>query len=373
MSDAPLPPPVGSDAEALARLRLARSEGIGPVGFRRLLAQEGSAAAALARLARRPVWGGQQIALPPPEAAAAEAAALRRLGGRFLFLGDADYPPRLAEVPDAPPILSVLGDPAILAAVQIGLVGARAASAASRRLAEDIAEDLAAAGIVVTSGLARGVDAAAHQGALRTGRTVAVVPGGLDQPYPPEHAGLQARIAQVGAVVAEAPLGAAPIGRHFPRRNRILAGLVVAVVVVEAAARSGTLITAREAADLGREVYAVPGHPVDPRSAGGNALIKQGAPLVENAEDILALLPPSLLPRPAALPPSPTPPPSPPPVSPDHQQILELIGETPVAVDELAARCHLAPSDLQPVLAGLELAGQVALLPGQRVVRRKQA
>lgn len=367
MTEAPLPPPVGSEAEALARLRLARAEGIGPAGFRRLLAAEGSAQAALARLARRPQWGGREVVPPSPREAAEEAAALARLGGRLLFLGDADYPPRLAELPDSPPVLGVLGDPAALAAPQIGLVGARAASAAARRLAEDMAEDLAEAGLVVTSGLARGVDAAAHQGALRTGRTVAVVPGGLDRPYPPEHAVLQQRIAGRGAVVAEAPLGAAPLDRHFPRRNRILAGLVVAVVVIEAAERSGTLITAREAADLGREVYAVPGHPVDPRSAGGNGLIKQGAALVESAADILDLLPALVLPRPAPPPPPPPRPPRPAPV--DHRQILDAIGETPVPVDEVAARCHLPLPDLQIVLADLELAGQVSLLPGQRVVR----
>ncbi|MCX7684624.1 MAG: DNA-processing protein DprA [Acetobacteraceae bacterium] len=367
MSEAPLPPPVGSEAEALARLCLARTEGIGPVGFRRLLAREGSAAAALERIARQPSWGGRDLAPPSLRQAAEERAALGRLGGRLLFLGDQDYPPRLAQLPDAPPVLSVLGDAAALAAPQVGLVGARAASAAARRLAEDIAEDLAEAGLVVTSGLARGVDAAAHLGALRTGRTIAVVPGGLDRPYPPEHAALQARIAGKGAVVAEAPLGAAPLDRHFPRRNRILAGLVVAVVVIEAAERSGTLITAREAADLGREVYAVPGHPVDPRSAGGNALIKQGAPLVESAADILDLLPPSLLPRPAPIAPPARPASAAAPV--DQKEILDLIGETPIAVDDLAARCHLPAADLQVVLADLELAGQVALLPGQRVVR----
>lgn len=369
MSEPPLPPPARTEAEALARLRLARTEGIGPAGFRRLLASEGSAAAALSFLARHGSWGGREIALAAERAVAEEAAALARLGGRFLHLGDADYPPLLASLPDAPPVLSLLGDSAALLAPQVALVGARAASAASRRLAEDIAEDLAEAGVVVTSGLARGVDAAAHAGALRRGRTVAVVPGGLDCPYPREHAALQHRIAERGAVAAEAPLGTAPLGRHFPRRNRIIAGLSVAVVVIEAAERSGTLITAREAAELGREVYAVPGHPVDPRSAGGNALIKQGAPLVESAEDILALLPASLLPRPHPAPPR-TPDPAPPPRPlPDHGQVLDLIGQTPVTVDELAARCHLPVPDLQAVLADLELAGQVTLLAGRRVVR----
>jgi DNA processing protein len=357
MTDAPLPPPVDGE-EALARLALSRTEGIGPVAFRRLLAREGSAVAALRR-------GGVAGAQTPDLAAAErEWRAIERLGGCFLWLGDAAYPPLLAQLPDAPPVLSVLGDPALLSAPQLAIVGARAASAAGRRLAEDMAEDLAEAGLVVTSGLARGIDTAAHQGALRVGRTLAVVPGGLDQPYPRENAGLQARIAERGAVVAEAPLGAAPVGRHFPRRNRVVAGLCLGVVVIEAALRSGTLITAREAADLGREVFAVPGHPLDARSAGGNALIKDGAPLVETAADILNALPglaPAGAPRaPAA---------APPPAHGGADQLLELIGQTPVTVDDLAERCHLPLPEMQAMLADLELDGLVALLPGQRVVR----
>ncbi|MFN7634107.1 MAG: DNA-processing protein DprA, partial [Acetobacteraceae bacterium] len=210
------------------------------------------------------------------------------------------------------------------------------------------------------------IDAAAHLGALRVGRTLAVVPGGLDQPYPRENAALQARIAERGAVVAEAPLGAAPLDRHFPRRNRVVAGLTLGVVVIEAALRSGTLITARDAADLGRDVFAVPGHPLDPRSAGGNALIKDGAPLVERAADILDALPGLAGTAPAALP---QPPPRPSATGGGADQLLELIGQTPATVDDLVERCHLPFSEIQALLADLELEGRVALLPGQRVVR----
>jgi len=363
MTDAPLPPPPGDGEEALARLALSRTEGIGPVAFRRLLAQEGSAVAALRALRQGGSAGVRAQAAPDLAAAEREWRALDRLGACLLWLGDPAFPPLLAQLPDAPPVLSVLGDPALLAAPQVAIVGARAASAAGRRLAEDIAEDLAVAGLVVTSGLARGIDTAAHQGALRLGRTLAVVPGGLDQPYPPENAGLQARIAERGAVVAELPLGTGPLPRNFHRRNRLIAGLSLAVVVIEAALRSGTLITAREAADLGREVFAVPGHPLDARSAGGNALIKDGAPLVESAADILDALPglaPAGAPRAAA---GPAPSPG------DAGQLLELIGQTPVTVDELVERCHLPLPEIQAMLADLELDGLVALLPGQRVVR----
>lgn len=365
MTAAPLPP-AGSAEELLARLALCRTEGVGPVGFRRLLAREGSASAAIRALARGPSVGVRVQAPPDMSAAERELRAIERLGGVLLTLGDAAYPALLAQLQDAPPVLSVLGDPALLAAPQIAIVGARAASAAGRRIAEDLAEDLAEAGLAVTSGLARGIDAAAHLGALRVGRTLAVVPGGLDQPYPRENAALQARIAERGAVVAEAPLGAAPLDRHFPRRNRVVAGLTLGVVVIEAALRSGTLITAREAADLGRDVFAVPGHPLDPRSAGGNALIKDGAPLVERAADILDALPGLAGTAPAALP---QPPPRPSATGGGADQLLELIGQTPATVDDLVERCHLPFSEIQALLADLELEGRVALLPGQRVVR----
>nr|WP_255574814.1 DNA-processing protein DprA [Caldovatus aquaticus] len=363
-------------------MRLARTEGVGPQTWRRALARFGSAEAALAALPRYPAPRGGPPLRPPPEAEAArEWEALARLGGRFLFLGDPGYPPLLALAEDAPPVLAVLGDAAALAAPQVAVVGARNASAAGRRIAEELAEGLARAGVVVTSGLARGIDAAAHEGALRGGRTVAVVAGGLDQPYPPEHAALQARIAAAGAVVSEAPLGTAPQARHFPRRNRIVAGLALGVVVVEAALRSGSLITARLALEAGRELFAVPGSPLDPRCRGANDLIRQGAHLVETVEDILPHLPdaprdgplfrlaapppeaPQKPEEPGAVPPPPAPRPG------EIDQVLDLIGHSPVAVDELARRCHLSASALQAILLELELQGRIESLPGARVAR----
>ncbi|MBX9701310.1 MAG: DNA-protecting protein DprA, partial [Acetobacteraceae bacterium] len=250
---------------------------------------------------------------------------------------------------------------------------------AGRRIAEALAEALAAAGQAVISGLARGIDAAAHLGALRAagGRTIAVVAGGLDVPYPPENAALQARIAaEGGAVLAEAPLCTAPLARHFPRRNRIVAGLALGVVVVEAAPRSGSLITARMALEQGRELFAVPGSPLDPRCRGSNDLIRQGAHLTETAEDVLGHLPeaprdgplfalreesgePGCIPSPGRAAAEATPG--------DAQEVIELLGNAPVAVDDLLRRCHLSTSAVQAILLDLELAGRVEMLPGHRV------
>ncbi len=367
-------------AESLARLRLSRTEGIGPQTFRRLLARHGSAEAAVADLPRLAAWRGAPLALAPEAAVRREAEALERLGATLLHLGTPGYPPLLALVEDAPPVLAVLGDPGRLLARQVALVGARTASAAGRRLAEGLAEELAQSGLVVTSGLARGIDTAAHEGALRLGgATVAVVAGGLDEPYPPENAALQARIAaQGGAVVAEAPLGTAPLARHFPRRNRIVAGLVLGVVVVEAALRSGSLITARLAIEAGREVFAVPGSPLDPRCHGSNDLIRQGAHLTERAEDVLAHLPeaprdlPLFAPDRLAPPrpdPAPQPDAGPAEAGDEARQVLDLLGPTPVAVDDLLRRCHLSAPTLQAILLDLELSGLVEPLPGNRVTR----
>jgi DNA processing protein len=363
-------------AEAIARLRLARTEGVGPATFRRALDRHGSARAALEALPRIAAAAGRAVTPHPAEAAEREMEDLARLGGTWLHLEEAGYPELLTATEDPPPVLAVLGDPSLLLRRQVGVVGARAASAGGRRIAEDIAAGLTTGGIVVTSGLARGVDAAAHLGALNAhGRTIAVVAGGLDRPYPPENAALQARIAaEGGAVVAEAPLGTAPLARHFPRRNRIVAGLVLGVVVVEAAPRSGSLITARLALEAGREVFAVPGSPLDPRCRGSNDLIRQGAHMVEGAEDVLANLPtaPRDLPlfrvRPM--------PDEPPEVAEDTPslpgipgQVLELIGPTPVAVDDLVRRCHLSLPAVQAILLDLELSGLVEAVPGNRVVR----
>ncbi len=359
----------------LAALRLARTDGVGSQTWRRLLERFATPEAALEALPR---FSKGKLTPPEPGVARREYDAVLAMGGHWLVLGDAAYPPLLAELHDAPPVLAVLGDPDVLSRRHVAIVGARNASAGARRLAEELAEGLAKAGLVIASGLARGIDAAAHTGALVAGATVAAVAGGLDVPYPAEHASLQQRIAEGGAVVAEAPLGTAPLARHFPKRNRIIAGLSLGVVVVEAALQSGTLITARMALEAGREMYAVPGSPLDPRCRGSNDLIRQGAHLCETAEDVLATLPeaPHALPlfagrfsplRPASAPPQSSETAG---EAPDEaDQVIDLIGASPVPVDEVMRRCHLSPSAVQGILFELELSGRVEMLPGNRVVR----
>ena len=370
----PAAPPRQTEAESLARLRLARTDGIGPVNFRRLLAQHGSGLAALAALPRLAARRAVPLAICPEADALREWAAVERLGERFLVTGEPPYPPLLELQEDSPPVLAMLGDPAALQGRAVALVGARNASAGGRRMAENLAEQLTAAGLVVVSGLARGIDAAAHLGALRHGRTIAAVAGGLDQPYPPEHAALQARIAAKGASASTAPMA-----RHFPRRNRIVASLSLGVVVIEAAPRSGSLITARLALEAGRELFAVPGSPLDPRCRGSNDLIRQGAHLTESAEDVLEHLPeaphdgPVFEPRlawsraAARAEPGPASFAAPVAALADAAQVLELVGTDPIAVDEVMRRCHLSPSAVQAILLDLELAGRVEMLPGNRV------
>jgi DNA processing protein len=362
-----------SHAETLALLRLTRTEGIGPMTWRRLMAQYGNAVAALDALPAHAARRAAPFATHPAAEAERELERLDAMGGRFLVWGTADYPPLLALLDDAPPLLAVIGDPDCLHARQVAVVGARNASALGRRMAGELAEALAGEGIVVTSGLARGIDGAAHEGALRAGQSVGVVPGGIDVAYPMEHAGLQSALAEHGAVVAEAPIGTAPIARHFPRRNRIIAGLSLGVVVVEAAFRSGTLMTARLALEAGREVFAVPGSPLDPRCAGSNDLIRQGAHLTSNLADVLEHLPdaPRAMPlfRPAP-PARSAPEPAPRTTAPDdHGQLLDFIGDSPVTVDELLRRCHLSPAAMQAILLDLELEGRIETLTGNRVVR----
>ena len=283
-------------AEALDRLRLARTDGVGPVTYRRLLRRYDSAAEALDALPGLARAGGraEPPATPSASVAKREVDRLAKMGGRMVFLDGPGYPPALAAFDTAPPVLSVLGDAGLLLDRAVALVGARNASINGQRMAELLAADLAAAGLVVVSGMARGVDAAAHEGALRTRRTVAAVAGGVDVSYPPENADLQRRVAEGGAVVAEAPLGTAPQARHFPRRNRVIAGLSLGVVVIEAAPKSGSLITAQIALDEGRTVFAVPGSPLDPRCRGSNNLLREGAILTESAADVTAHLPPAI-------------------------------------------------------------------------------
>jgi DNA processing protein len=374
-----------------ARLRLARTEGVGPVGYRKLLMDYGDAERALAALPARARAAGRTrvLRIPPAEEIAAEIEGTAALGGRILMLGDPDYPPLLAMIHDAPPVLSVRGDPARLAGCGVAIVGARNASSNGARMAESLAATLAGRGVTIISGLARGIDAAAHRGALRAGITIAAVAGGLDRPYPPEHAELQGSIALHGAVVTETPLGVAPQSRHFPRRNRLIAGLALGCVVVEAALRSGSLITADLVAGYGRTLFAVPGSPLDPRSRGSNALLKRGAILTESEQDVLAELPGwpetaghppanSLAqvqrpwPEPPAFPSAPPLPDGPAAQAEIRDAILTLLSFTPTPVDDLVRRCQFSTSAVLTVLSELELAGNVETLPGGSVVLPSQ-
>ncbi len=372
-----------SPGELLDRLRLARTDGVGPVTYRRLLSRFATAAEALDALPGLAKSGGRASppVIPTAGTAQREIDSVAKMGGRILALGGPDYPPLLALLDSAPPVLTVLGDVGALAARAVAMVGARNASANGQRMAEVLAADLALSGLVVVSGMARGIDAAAHAGALGTGRTVAAIASGIDIAYPPENAALQRRIAEGGAVVAEAPFGTAPQARHFPRRNRVIAGLSLGVVVVEAAPQSGSLITARMALDEGREVFAVPGSPLDPRCRGSNDLIRSGAHLTETAADVLANLPDH--PSRAGLARSPMfaqgvapgmaePPPEvvSPAANPDavRNRVIELLGYSPTAVDDLVRRCQFSASVVVTALLELELADRVEMLPGNQVV-----
>ena len=364
-------------AEKLARLRLARSENVGPITFRQLLERYGSGEAALAALPELARRGGRTrpIRICPAGAAEDELAALAACGADLLVLGEAGYPPRLAAVEDAPPAVSLLGHRHLSAQPIVAMVGARNASANGRRLAQRIAGDLGAAGFVVASGMARGIDAAAHQGALDSG-TLAVVAGGVDVVYPEENRALYQEIAARGLVLSEMPPGTVPQSRHFPRRNRLISGLSLGVVVVEATLRSGSLITARCALEQGREVFAVPGSPLDPRARGCNRLLRDGAGLVESAEDVVEVLSRILaspLREPAPPPPVPGARPAELPLSDEaaseaaRAAVESLLGPTPVTVDELARTSGLALPVLQQILLELELAGRLERHPGQKV------
>ncbi|MEN3164508.1 DNA-processing protein DprA [Tistrella mobilis] len=365
-------------AERLDWLRLIRTEQVGPITFFDLLDRYGNAAAALEAIPELAKRGGRSRPLTPPSRSAAEAE-LRRItaaGARLVALGEPGYPPPLARIPDPPPLLQIRGHDAVATAPAVALVGARSAALPAMRLAGRIAADLAAAGVVVVSGLARGIDAAAHDGALRAGPggagTMAVVAGGIDVVYPPEHAALQARIAAEGLLVAEQPPGTEPQARHFPRRNRIVAGATLATVVVEAAPRSGSLITARLAGDYGREVLAVPGSPADPRSEGANRLIRDGATLVRDAADVLEAIRP-LIDRPLAEPVMETAV-APPPMAPDpaeldraRREIPRRIGAFAARLDDLVHESGLTAATILTILLELELAGRLDRLPGQKV------
>jgi len=353
----------------IAWLRLARSEGVGPVTFANLLSRFGSAQAALEALPDLARRGGRPTGLRVPSIADAERELQRGLdvGARLLLSEDPEFPAPLAATDGAPPFLWALGDARLLVRPCLAIVGARVASAAGRRFARELAVGLGAAGFVVVSGLARGIDASAHAGSIETGG-VAVLAGGVDQPYPPENHDLYGQFTQQGCVVSEQPMGHEARAPDFPRRNRIISGLSIGVIVVEAELRSGSLITARLAGEQGREVFAVPGSPMEPRARGTNNLIRHGATLVEGVEDVLeALQAPgaavALAARPRAAATIPQ--------SPDglSETLEALLSATPVSPDELARAAGAPVSAVTAALMELCLAGRAEMVGGGLAVR----
>jgi DNA processing protein len=363
-----------SEPQRIAWLQLIRSENVGPATFRDLVNHFGSASASLAALPDLAGRSGRKIRIAGIGEAEREIEALAAVGGRMVAIGEPDYPPWLREIDAAPPLLAMKGDGAALAVrPMVAIVGARNASVAGRKMAQILARDLGREGFVVVSGLARGIDAAAHEAALEA-CTIAAFAGGLDRLYPPENAELAARIvATGGAHVSEMPLGWEPRARDFPRRNRLVSGMAAGVVVIEAAERSGSLITARLAGTQGRIVFAVPGSPLDPRATGSNRLIKEGAHLVTSVDDITQMLAP-MLGRSFSPPPDWSEPANdsafasrPPPGEGDRALLLEALGPVPTVIDDLIRYTGLSASVVQVLLIELDLAGRIERHAGQRV------
>ena len=350
-----------TDQERIDRLRLIRSDNIGPRTFNSLLRHFGDARTALERLPDLARRGGaaRPGRICSEEQARAELAACRKLGVGLLAPGEAGYPPRLTTLDDAPPLLGVRGDTDALMRPMIAIVGSRNASGAGLKFAGQLARELGEAGFVIVSGLARGIDQAAHRASIARG-TVAVLAGGHDRIYPPEHEDLLAALLEQGAAISEMSLGHAPRAHDFPRRNRLISGAALGVVVVEAAHRSGSLITARMAAEQGREVFAVPGSPLDPRAAGANDLIKQGATLVTEAADVVNAVQP-IMARPTVFGAD-----EPEPDSFDGEPeegeralIVGLLGPSPILLDDLIRMAGTSPAIVRTVLLELELAGRL--------------
>ncbi len=368
----PLPPT--SEDDQFMRLRLLRSRRVGIATYQRLLIEYGTAQNALAALPEvARAAGVERYDICPEGVVIAELKAGRAAGARLVARGSSTYPHMLNDLADAPPFLWVIGDPKLLRKPMIAMVGARNASSLGTRMARKLATELGQAGYVVVSGLARGIDAAAHLAALETG-TIAVQAGGVDTVYPSENAELARNIAKSGLRLSEQPMGLQPMARHFPARNRIISGLAQATIVVEAAAKSGSLITARDALDQGRDVLAVPGHPMDARASGCNMLIRDGATLVRNAEDVLEALAPLTQPTAPELPL----------VAPDappaerrslretaqlHSQILSRLGPSPLAEDQLIRDLGSPAADVAPALIELELDGSIERAPGGLLTR----
>jgi DNA processing protein len=353
-----------SDEQRIDWLRLIRSPSVGPRTFRALVNHFGGARAALAALPSLARRGGASdaVRICSRQDAEREIALAQKLGVTFVALGEPDYPLRLQMIDDAPPLITIRGDVAALARPMVGIVGSRNASGAGLKFTQMIARELGEAGFAVVSGLARGIDAAAHRASLATG-TVAVLAGGQDRVYPPEHVSLLDAILPAGAALSEMPLGYEPRGRDFPRRNRLISGLSLGVVVVEAAKRSGSLITARFALEQGREVFAVPGSPLDPRAEGTNGLIKQGATPVTETGDVVAVLAPIieqkefLLREPDASDGNAAG--ATEPAADERARIVSLLGPAPVQIDDLVRLSNATPAIVRMVLLELEIAGRL--------------
>jgi len=348
-------------------LRLARTEGIGPVTFFGLLAKFGDAKTALDAVPSfNTKHGGQKYKIPPIDDISAEIAETQKFGGRVLRVIDEEYPKHLAQIAPPPPVISVVGNLSLLNRPMVGIVGARNASAIGIRMARELSAELGALGYVVVSGLARGIDGAAHKAALNSG-TIAVLAGGIDHIYPAEHAELYNAIKEIGLIVSENAFNADVTARDFPRRNRIISGLCAGVIITEAEEKSGSLITARFALEQNREVMAVPGSPLDPRAAGPNGLIKQGAQLVTNASDVHACLQgfgkvsePSGFDNYGRTGPI------------DYEpatvkQIEVLLSPTPISIDELCTITSLPWRTIAAIIVELELEGRAVMVNGNKV------
>ncbi|QRM42254.1 DNA-processing protein DprA [Rhizobium sp. BG4] len=354
-----------SDRQRIAWLRLIRSDNVGPATFRDLINHFGSAEAALAALPELSARGGatRAIKIATEHEAHRELEIARRFGARFIGIGEPDYPQALRQIDGAPPLIAVKGDVSVLHRPAVGVVGSRNASISGAKFAAMIARDCGRAGYAVVSGLARGIDTAAHRASLDTG-TVAALAGGLDQPYPPENVPLLEEICEGrGLAISEMPFGWEPRARDFPRRNRLIAGMSLGVAVVEAATRSGSLITARLAAEFGRLVFAVPGSPLDPRCQGTNGLLKDGAMIITSPEDVIEALAPlsqlDLFSAPVAEEPAGNGSDLTPPDDSDRARIADALGPTPVEVDDIIRHTGLPAASVYLVLLELDIAGRL--------------
>ena len=364
-----------SDRQRLQWLRLIRTDNVGPATFRELINRYGSAGAALDELPELAARGGARKPprIPHESEIEREIEAAMKAGAIVAAIGEAEYPAMLKTMPGPPPVIMFRGDPAVFALPACAIVGARNASLSGVKMARMLARDLAAAGHAVVSGLARGIDTEAHEGALEGG-TVAVLAGGLSQPYPPENVPLmEAIVDRGGAVISEMPFHWQPRAQDFPRRNRLIAGLAFGLVVVEAALRSGSLISARLAGEMGRAVFAVPGSPLDPRAGGSNRLLKNGASVVTEADDIIDQIAPmtggqrDLFAGQASLDEQEDLMPAPPPGDDDRSRVIQALGPSPVHVDEVIRHTGLKPAQVQLVLIELDLAGRLERHAGNQV------